>query len=161
MLLVEEFSTTALERGVEMDVEAFLPREAVTDAPDLVADRVSELVNGDDATHPASVRPEKHGDPPEHDAIIIHDAETGRLVDATPAFCELVGYNRETVLELGTDGLDAGGDGTTRPRADAVVTALRATGRVEPFEWAVRTADGEQRRLEVTPTRATAPLGGA
>jgi PAS domain S-box-containing protein len=155
VLLVEEFSTTALDRGVEMDVEAFLPREAVTDAPDLVADRVSELVNGDDATHPASVRPKKHGDPPEHGAIIVHDAETGRLVDATPAFCELVGYNRETVLELGTDGLDAGGEGTTRPRADAVVTALRATGRVEPFEWGVRTADGEQRRLEVTPTQAT------
>jgi PAS domain S-box-containing protein len=154
VLLVEEFSTVALEHGVETDVEAFLPREAVSEAPGLVADRIGDILQETNGRQTAD-RHYRQALGSANDAIVVHDAETGRLVDANEAFCDLVGYDRATVLELGTAGLGVEAGDSTRLRAEDILNEVRETGGAGPFEWEVETADGERRLLEVTTTRAT------
>ncbi|MEF8906929.1 MAG: PAS domain S-box protein [Haloarculaceae archaeon] len=92
------------------------------------------------------------------DAIVIHDPETGEMVDVNDTFCDLLGYDRETVLELGTPGVSVQEEGYTRDRAEEVIAEVMEEGQVGPFEWKVETADGDQRVFEVVAT--TAEIGG-
>ncbi|MEF8878367.1 MAG: bacterio-opsin activator domain-containing protein, partial [Haloarculaceae archaeon] len=93
-----------------------------------------------------------------NDAITVHDPETGELVRVNDSLCELVGYDRETVLELGTEGISATDQGFTAERAREVIQEVVETGESTQAEWAVETADGEIRRLEARGT--TAEIGG-
>jgi PAS domain S-box-containing protein len=93
-----------------------------------------------------------------NDSIVVHDPETGEMVDANESFCELLGYDRETVLELGTAGVSVTEAGYTEERAKAVIEEVVAEDTTAHLEWVVETADGEHRTLEVTGT--TAPVGG-
>ena len=92
------------------------------------------------------------------DAIVVHDPETGEMVDANDTFCDLLGYDRGTVLELGTPGVSVQEEGYTRGRAEEVIAEVLEEGQVGPFEWKVETADGDHRVLEVVAT--TAEIGG-
>jgi PAS domain S-box-containing protein len=92
------------------------------------------------------------------DAIVVHDPETGEMVDVNDTFCDLLGYDRETVLELGTPGVSVQEEGYTRDRAEKVIAEVMDEGEVGPFEWKVETADGGHRVLEVVAT--TAEIGG-
>jgi len=89
-----------------------------------------------------------------HDAIVVHDPETGEMVDVNDRFCELMGYDRETVLELGTPGVSVPEEGFTQERAEEIIDEVMEAGELEPFEWQVETSDGERRVLEVRATRA-------
>ncbi|MFB6194222.1 MAG: PAS domain S-box protein [Halobaculum sp.] len=93
-----------------------------------------------------------------NDSIVVHDPETGAMVDANDAFCELVGYDRDVVLELGTGGLSVESSGFTEERAREIVSRTMENGESGPFEWRVETATGEHRTLEVKTTRAE--IGG-
>ncbi|MFT4921595.1 MAG: PAS domain S-box-containing protein [Haloarculaceae archaeon] len=92
------------------------------------------------------------------DAITVHDPQTGELVDVNETFCELVGYDRETVLRRGTGGLSVQEEGFTPERAAEIIDQVMETGEIEPFEWKVETKRGEHRLLEVTATQAE--IGG-
>lgn len=66
--------------------------------------------------------------------------EADRTVDANPAFCRLVGRDREEVLALSAEehfGEEA------RSRLRAALSVLRGGDRPEPFELAISTADRE------------------
>jgi PAS domain S-box-containing protein len=93
-----------------------------------------------------------------NDSIVVHDPETGAMVDANDTFCDLVGYDRERVLELGTAGLSVTEEGFTRDRAEEIIERTAREGGLGPFEWQVETADGDRRVLEVTTT--SAEVGG-
>jgi PAS domain S-box-containing protein len=86
-----------------------------------------------------------------NDSIVIHDPETGEMVDVNDSFCDLLGYDREEVLERGTAGISVAEEGFTRDRADEIISQVMA-GETKTLEWKVRTSDGEQRLLEVTAT---------
>ncbi len=92
------------------------------------------------------------------DAIVVHDPETGEMVDVNDTFCDLLGYDRETVLELGTPGFSVTEEGYTWDRAEEIIDEVMEEGQVGPFEWKVETADGDHRVLEVVAT--TAEIGG-
>jgi len=92
------------------------------------------------------------------DAIAVIDLETYEMVDVNDAFCELVGYDRETVLDLGMAGVSAGEEGYTRDRAEKIIDDVSETGEMGPFEWALETRDGDHRVAEVIGT--TAEIGG-
>jgi len=92
------------------------------------------------------------------DAIVVHDPETAEMVDVNDRFCELMGYDRETILELGTGGVSVREEGFTQERAEEVIDEVTDAGTIEPFEWHVETSDGEQRVLEVRAT--SAEIGG-
>ena len=93
-----------------------------------------------------------------NDSIVVHDPETTEIVDVNETACELLGYDRETLLELGTAGLSVQEEGFTPDRAEEIIEAVMETGEVDPFEWKVETSDGDHRLLEVTATRAE--IGG-
>jgi PAS domain S-box-containing protein len=93
-----------------------------------------------------------------NDAITVHDPETGELVRVNESLSELVGYDREEILEMGVDGISATGEGFTSERAREVIREVVETGESTQAEWAVETADGETRWLDARGT--TAEIGG-
>ena len=93
-----------------------------------------------------------------NDAIAVHDAETGAIVDINDSYLDLCGYDRETVLEAGMDELSATEEGYTDERARELVTDVAERGTDETVEWRVETADGERRTIESTLT--VVELGG-
>ncbi|MFT4922085.1 MAG: PAS domain S-box-containing protein, partial [Haloarculaceae archaeon] len=83
-----------------------------------------------------------------NDVITVHDPWEGELVDVNQRLCELTGYSREALLEMGVDGFSATAEGYTSDRAYDIQQTVAATGESETVDWVVETADGEQRRLE-------------
>jgi len=92
------------------------------------------------------------------DAITVHDPETGEMVDVNDTFCELMGYDRERILELGTTGVSVESEGYTEERAAEIIDEVMEKGRKGPYEWMIETRDGENRITEVEAT--TAEIGG-
>jgi PAS domain S-box-containing protein len=92
------------------------------------------------------------------DAIAIVDPETHEMVDVNDAFCDLVGYDRETVFELGMAGVSAAEEGYTRDRAEEIIDEVVETGQAGSYEWTLETESGDHRVAEVVGT--TAEIGG-
>jgi len=86
------------------------------------------------------------------DAITVHDPDTGEMVDVNDTFCELVGYDRETILELGTTGVSVESEGYDEERAEEIIAEVQREGQKGPYEWLVETRDGERRTTEVVAT---------
>ncbi|WP_254840130.1 sensor histidine kinase [Natronomonas marina] len=93
-----------------------------------------------------------------NDSITVHDAETGELLDVNDAFCDLVGHDREEIIESGVMEYTPSGQGYTAEEAKEFIREVVETGEPKRTEWAVETADGEIRQLEVTGT--TVEIGG-
>ncbi len=89
-----------------------------------------------------------------NDALAVYDPADTRLVDVNRPMCELLGYDRETLLELGIDGLSVTEDGYTRDRAAEIVDRVMATGETGETEWALETADGDRVWVEVSASPA-------
>ncbi|MFC7078541.1 PAS domain S-box protein [Haloarcula halophila] len=86
------------------------------------------------------------------DSITVHDPDTAELVDANETFCDMLGYDREEILEMGIPGFSPAEQGYTIDRAkEFIETVLDADGPKQT-EWAVETSDGEIRWLEVKGT---------
>jgi PAS domain S-box-containing protein len=93
-----------------------------------------------------------------NDAIAVHDPDTGDIVEVNDTYVETFGYDRETILNRGVEGLSATDAGFTRERADDIVARVAESGESEEHEWQIETADGERRVLESTVTATT--VGG-
>jgi PAS domain S-box-containing protein len=87
-----------------------------------------------------------------NDAISIHDPDTGEYLDVNDALCDLLGYDREEVLELGLDGLSATEEGYTPEQAREFIGRVVETGESATVEWKVETSDGERRLLDAKGT---------
>ncbi|MDO8813411.1 MAG: PAS domain S-box protein, partial [Gallionella sp.] len=75
------------------------------------------------------------------EAIFIHDAETGRIIDVNRRMCEMYGITREEALACGPDDLSAG----TPPYSSAeVIEKIRLTHTegAQTFDWLARARDG-------------------
>ena len=92
------------------------------------------------------------------DAITVHDPKTGEMVDVNETFCKLVGYDRETILEMGTTGVSVPAEGYTEEYAEEIIAEVMSEGQKGPYEWMVETKDGERRVTEVVATRGE--IGG-
>jgi PAS domain S-box-containing protein len=93
-----------------------------------------------------------------NDSITVHDPETGELLDVNDAFCNLLGYDREKVIESDVMEYTPSGQGYTVEKAKKFIQEVVETSEPKRTEWAVETADGEIRQLEVTGT--TVEIGG-
>ena len=87
------------------------------------------------------------------DAITVHDAETGEIVDANDAYCELVGYDRERLLEMDGIDLSVPAEGYTEAYAEEIFAEVMDRGQ-KSYRWKIQTKDGERRMTEVAATRA-------
>ncbi len=92
------------------------------------------------------------------DAITVHDPHTGEMVNVNDTFCELVGYDREAILKIGTTGVSVEEEGYTREYAEEIIAEVLREGQKGPYEWMVETNDGERRVTEVVATEGE--IGG-
>lgn len=92
------------------------------------------------------------------DAITVHDPETHQMVDVNDTFCELMGYDRETILDIGTTGVSVESEGYTEERAEEIIAEVMEEGEKGPYQWMVETKDGERRVTEVVATKGE--IGG-
>jgi PAS domain S-box-containing protein len=93
-----------------------------------------------------------------NDAITVHDPETAELLDVNETFCELLGYDREEILEMGVAGYTSDAFGPSVEEGREFVREVVDSGEPGQTEWAVETRDGETRWMEIKGT--TAEIGG-
>ena len=94
-----------------------------------------------------------------NDTITIHDTETAELLDVNDTFCDLLGYDRDEILEMGITGYSPAEQGYTMEQAREFVQAVIDGDEPKRTDWAVETRDGETRWLDVKGT--TVEVGGA
>ena len=87
------------------------------------------------------------------DALFVHDLETGAIVDANRAACELYGGTLDELGALGVGGISDGAPPYDAAHAAAYVQHA-AGGEPQRFEWVVRRATGERVWVEVRLRRA-------
>ncbi|WP_324761098.1 PAS domain S-box protein [Haloarcula montana] len=92
------------------------------------------------------------------DSITVHDPETAELVDVNDTFCELLGYDRAEILEMGVSGFSSADQGYTMERTREFVRTVVDAEEPQQTEWAVEASDGDIRWLEVKGT--TVELNG-
>lgn len=86
------------------------------------------------------------------DRLVVHAPETGEFLAVNDRLCEVLGYDREQILELGVEGISVADEGFPTERAGRLVHGVIESGESEQFEWAVTTSDGETRWLDVEAT---------
>lgn len=89
-----------------------------------------------------------------NDAIAVHDSKTGELLRVNETLCSITGYDRETLLERGAEGITVATESFTPDRIPRIIERVADGEDVESYEQAIKTADGERRWLEVNPTSA-------
>jgi PAS domain S-box-containing protein len=80
----------------------------------------------------------EEGAPP----MTVHDAETGRVVEANPQYAELLGYSRNEASSLEMAEIFPNEEPYTAERAMEYLDAA-ASGDTQTFEWMDVTASGE------------------
>jgi PAS domain S-box-containing protein len=87
------------------------------------------------------------------DAIFIHDAETGIVVDVNRRMCEMYGCTREEVIACGVDDLSAGTPPFSSAEAAEKFQRTLSDGP-QTFDWLARAHDGHLFWVEVSLRRA-------
>ncbi|MBP1986596.1 PAS domain S-box protein [Halolamina salifodinae] len=83
--------------------------------------------------------------------MMIHDAETGRVIDTNPQYAEMLGYDAEDAAEVDLADVFPDEEPYTTERAMERLEAA-ADGDPQTFEWRNVRADGEEFPVEVTLT---------
>lgn len=76
------------------------------------------------------------------DAIFVHDADTGEIVDANPKACRAYGYSYDELCALPVDALCSGEPPYTGEEAARLIAEARRSGRPLQLEWHRRNKDG-------------------
>ena len=87
------------------------------------------------------------------DPIMVHDPETGDVVHANPAACDLLGLDYDSLVGSQVGSFSPAGFTSADARAAIEAAPTDGAARVD---WSVQTADGEQRWVDVTLKRARA-----
>jgi len=82
------------------------------------------------------------------DAIFIHDWETGRILDVSPAAEAMYGWSAEELKRLSVEDISAADEGYTQARALAEIDRARRDGAIL-FEWRTRHRSGRKAWHEV------------
>jgi PAS domain S-box-containing protein len=83
---------------------------------------------------------------------MVHDPETGAILDANPRLEELYGYPVETLREMTIEQLSANTYSYTQAEANCRIAAA-AEGTPQSFEWRIKRADGELIWVRIDLTR--------
>lgn len=89
-----------------------------------------------------------------NDAVFIHDAETGCILDVNETACRLYGYGREELLNKGLQQLGTGESPYSGTEALAWIQRC-AEGTPQIFEWITTTKYASRLWVEVSMRRAT------
>jgi diguanylate cyclase (GGDEF)-like protein/PAS domain S-box-containing protein len=84
-----------------------------------------------------------------HDAISIHDAETGRIIDVNRRMLEMYGLTREEALGSGFHNMSAGASPYSSVEAIEKIHLARTKGP-QTFDWLARNKNGQLFWVEVS-----------
>ncbi|MBW2568465.1 MAG: PAS domain S-box protein [Deltaproteobacteria bacterium] len=82
------------------------------------------------------------------DAIFIHDASTGEILDVNRAMLEMYGYDREEVLQMKIGDISSGNHPYTQDQAGKLVNKAIVDGP-QTFEWQAKKKNGKSFWAEV------------
>ncbi len=83
------------------------------------------------------------------DAIFIHDAETGRIIDVNRRMCEMYGFTHEEALACDVTDLSAGTPPYSTADAAEKIRLAHTMGQ-QTFDWLARAHDGHLFWVEVS-----------
>jgi PAS domain S-box-containing protein len=84
------------------------------------------------------------------DVIGVYDPQTAELLDVNDTMCELLGYDRDTIIDMDPEEVTATALGFDADTIGEVVRDVAKSGDpVRDIEWALRTASGDVVWLEV------------
>lgn len=156
---------SAVGRAIEAGATDYVPRSLVESRPRLIASRLETVVDGKDSRgDTARIRSERPTQEYEqifdgvNDAIVVFDPEAETIVDANASYHDLLGYDLDTIRQLGIGGLSVTEEGYTAERGWQLIREVAETGESKTVDWRGQTRSGEQIWLEATLT--TANIGG-
>ncbi len=88
-----------------------------------------------------------------NDAIFIHDASDGSVLDVNKRTCEMFGYPKEDFLSQ-KNNISSSGDGGLDPRQALAYILAAASGTPQLFEWKAMNRSGETFWVEVNLKKA-------
>ncbi|PHQ43750.1 hypothetical protein Z052_02365, partial [Halorubrum sp. C191] len=87
------------------------------------------------------------------DVIGVYDPQTAELLDVNDTMCELLGYDRDTIIDMDPEEVTATALGFDADTIGEVVRDVAKSGDpARDIEWALRTASGDVVWLEVNAT---------
>ncbi|MES3517832.1 MAG: PAS domain-containing sensor histidine kinase [Natronomonas sp.] len=89
-----------------------------------------------------------------NDAIFVHDAASGAIVDVNETMCEMYGYSKADARELSIGDLSAGEPPYTQETALKHIQKAR-DGEPQVFDWRAKHRDGSLFWVEVSMRRTT------
>ncbi|MFT4957826.1 MAG: PAS domain S-box-containing protein [Halobacteriales archaeon] len=143
LLLVDGEYADVVPAALAAGATDTLPRSILRDDPELLADRITAIVERDLA-HDGfrDVYEDAAG------TVSIHDPETGRMLDANRTLCDLLGRDREALRSLTIGDITADLPGYDQERATTIVGNVSAQDRPIEIEWPLESADGTVRWVD-------------
>jgi len=83
-----------------------------------------------------------------NDAVFVHDAETGAILDVNERMCEMYGYTRDEAVRLNVGDMSSGEHPYTQKKAVELLKKA-AVGKPQLFEWMARDKSGRLFPVEV------------
>ena len=152
ILYTSKGSEAVASDAISAGVTDYIQKDATTQQYELLAQRIEQAVARQRAERDYREIFEKVPA-----GIVVHDPETGEIVDANRRFCELLGHDHEDVI-----GMTVGDFSADEPDYDAAKghNKIReaAAGEPQRFTWRDQTSDGETFPVEVALERTT--IGG-
>jgi PAS domain S-box-containing protein len=152
ILYTSKGSEAVASDAISAGVTDYIQKDATTEQYELLARRIEQAVARRRAERDYREIFEKVPA-----GLVVHDSETGEIVDANRRFCELLGHDREDVI-----GMTVGDFSADEPSYEAAKghSKIReaAAGEPQRFTWRDQTSDGETFPVEVTLERTT--IGG-
>lgn len=143
ILLTAEGSESVAREAIEAEVTSYLPKRGSREGFERLADRIREAVS--QARSRVSYREvfDKAGV-----GLTIRDTDTAELVAVNDRYCEILGYDRETLLGRSFDDLSGAVNADAGERAMRTFERAVETGS-QRFERPTQDADGDVVWLDV------------
>ena len=149
VILFSEASPSEVDRAVAAGVTDYLRRSDTVEHHERLADRVRTAV-AESRAHTNYREVFEKVDA----GLVVYHPETGMVDDVNERFCEMFGYDRASLLDRSLADVTLAADEAQKERAGERIAAAIA-GEPQCFESLARTADGEDRWVEISLKLAT------
>lgn len=152
ILYTSKGSEAVASDAISAGVTDYIQKDATTQQYELLARRIEQAVARRRAERDYREIFEKVPA-----GIVVHDPETGEIVDANRRFCELLGHDHEDVIGMTVDDFTADEPSYEAAKGHNKIQQA-AAGESQRFTWRDQTSDGETFPVEVALERTT--IGG-
>ncbi|MFB6111188.1 MAG: PAS domain S-box protein, partial [Halobacteriaceae archaeon] len=143
-LATEEYETIA-PSALAAGATSVLPRTVLADRPGLLVDRATSGEPTAEGSTETSTVGDLQGELFESvsDGLVVHDPATGEIQAVNQRYCELTGYDRETLIGSTIDIITADGTTDSVDRALGYIDRAREAGP-QLFEFEAERKDGDR-----------------